>query len=240
VEAYDPDGTNHRKFFYENFDKAIYSGVPGSAVRAYQRKILKRIPAVEDGRYLELGSHALELTQQLTGRIRGFKLLAALDLAKPEQLTRSRAERLASEDNLRVELIQGDASRLPFCDESFDVVFHGCLLHHLERPLECVNEIRRVLRPGGTAVFYLPCDPGFTLRVIQRVLTQRSARRLMGSKSMSVDFLWAIEHRNHYSSLLKMIRYVCQSDTIMTFGYPIRWRFWNLKLFDVLVVNKMS
>jgi SAM-dependent methyltransferase len=47
------------------------------------------------------------------------------------------------------ELLQtGDAYHLPFPDDSFDVVFEGNLLHHLERPADALAEMRRVARRG--------------------------------------------------------------------------------------------
>ena len=42
--------------------------------------------------------------------------------------------------------VQGDAERLPFDPKSFDVVFCGNLLHHLERPIVAVREMKRVAR----------------------------------------------------------------------------------------------
>lgn len=49
--------------------------------------------------------------------------------------------------------VQGDCTRLPFPDRRFDLVFARALLHHLPEPEAGLAEIRRVLRPGGQAVF---------------------------------------------------------------------------------------
>ncbi|MBT9473631.1 MAG: methyltransferase domain-containing protein [Pseudomonadota bacterium] len=45
-----------------------------------------------------------------------------------------------------------DASALPFADASFDVVQALHMLYHLPSPAKGVDEILRVLRPGGLAV----------------------------------------------------------------------------------------
>jgi SAM-dependent methyltransferase len=42
--------------------------------------------------------------------------------------------------------IQGLAEKLPFPDESYDIVFCGNLLHHLESPLDAVREMKRVAK----------------------------------------------------------------------------------------------
>ena len=46
-----------------------------------------------------------------------------------------------------------DAERLPFDDESFDLVFGHAVLHHLPHLDGALSEFRRVLRPGGTLAF---------------------------------------------------------------------------------------
>jgi ubiquinone/menaquinone biosynthesis C-methylase UbiE len=42
-----------------------------------------------------------------------------------------------------------DAEELPFADDSFDVVYSWGVIHHSEQPGRIVQEIHRVLRPGG-------------------------------------------------------------------------------------------
>jgi SAM-dependent methyltransferase len=48
-----------------------------------------------------------------------------------------------------------DAMALPFADASFDVAVCGLGLNYIPRPARGVEEIRRVLRPGGTIAVYL-------------------------------------------------------------------------------------
>lgn len=48
--------------------------------------------------------------------------------------------------------VQGDAGRLPFADEAFDVVVAGEVLEHVRDPAAVVAEACRVLRSGGTLV----------------------------------------------------------------------------------------
>lgn len=51
-----------------------------------------------------------------------------------------------------VDARHGDICYLPFDDDSFDVVFAGWMLYHVRDVERAVNEVRRVLRPGGTFV----------------------------------------------------------------------------------------
>jgi SAM-dependent methyltransferase len=60
------------------------------------------------------------------------------------QLARARQSSLPN-----LSFIQGDARRLPFDAESFDVVYCRWVLEHLSEPKSVLSEILRVLRPGG-------------------------------------------------------------------------------------------
>jgi SAM-dependent methyltransferase len=90
----------------------------------------------------------------------------------------------------------GDAHRMPFPDESFDLVVGRSILHHLDLKL-ALEEIRRVLRPGGSAIFMEPLgdNPGAkvfraltpkTRTADEKALTRadiQSADALFGSSS---------------------------------------------------------
>jgi demethylmenaquinone methyltransferase/2-methoxy-6-polyprenyl-1,4-benzoquinol methylase len=49
----------------------------------------------------------------------------------------------------RVELIEGEAERLPFADASFDALTFTYLLRYVEDPAATVRELARVVKPGG-------------------------------------------------------------------------------------------
>jgi len=54
---------------------------------------------------------------------------------------------------LDVRTVRCEADKLPFGDESFDLVFGHAVLHHLPDLDAAFTEFRRILRPGGTLVF---------------------------------------------------------------------------------------
>lgn len=53
--------------------------------------------------------------------------------------------------DLRADFVLGDGERLPFADNSFDVVYSNGVLHHTPDTARAVRELHRVLRPGGVA-----------------------------------------------------------------------------------------
>jgi len=74
-----------------------------------------------------------------------------LDLT-PAMLARARAKIGAAGLEARVALRQGDASNLPWPDETFDLVISLEALEFFPRPRRALAEIARVLRPGGVLV----------------------------------------------------------------------------------------
>jgi SAM-dependent methyltransferase len=65
------------------------------------------------------------------------------------------ATRRAAANGVDVECLQADGECLPFGDGVFDRVWGNAVLHHLDVE-KAARELRRVLRPGGVAVF---CEP---------------------------------------------------------------------------------
>lgn len=62
-----------------------------------------------------------------------------------------------AQENFRLRGLNGrfihhDAERLPFDDASFDVVYSNGVIHHTPNTAQVVDEIHRVLRPGGKAI----------------------------------------------------------------------------------------
>jgi SAM-dependent methyltransferase len=51
---------------------------------------------------------------------------------------------------------QGEAERLPYEDRSFDLVTGLDVVEHLDNDVAGLQEMRRVLRPGGRALLFVP------------------------------------------------------------------------------------
>jgi|RhiMetdeSRZDD1v2_1073273.scaffolds.fasta_scaffold23648_8 ubiquinone/menaquinone biosynthesis C-methylase UbiE len=49
----------------------------------------------------------------------------------------------------RMDLKQGDVASLPYLDETFDRAFSIHSIYFWAKPIECLRELRRVLKPGG-------------------------------------------------------------------------------------------
>jgi ubiquinone/menaquinone biosynthesis C-methylase UbiE len=108
--------------------------------------------ALDGAEVLEIGLGYGTLSAQLMARGASYH---GLDIAEgPVEMVRSRW-RLAGRGDAESRIVQGSALELPFEDARFDYVFTiGCLHHTGDLPL-AVQEVERVLKPGGTAVVML-------------------------------------------------------------------------------------
>jgi len=66
-----------------------------------------------------------------------------------------------------VRFYRGDAERLPFGDDTFDVVWSSGSIEYWPNPVETLADLRRVAKPGGTVLVVGPDYPNNT--VFQKV-----------------------------------------------------------------------
>jgi SAM-dependent methyltransferase len=111
------------------------------------RKALGHVPRV--GRSLEIGAGTGYFTLNLLQD--GVMREAVCTDISPGMLDALQAN--AARLGLEVQARACDAERLPFEDESFDLVFGHAVLHHLPNLERAFAELRRVLRPGGLLFF---------------------------------------------------------------------------------------
>jgi ubiquinone/menaquinone biosynthesis C-methylase UbiE len=89
-----------------------------------------------------------------------------------------------------VSTVATEAERLPFAEESFDLVFGHAVLHHVPDLDRAFAEFRRVLRPGGMIAFAgEPSRYGDRLAVLPKrtgMLLAPAWRRLIGARRRAV------------------------------------------------------
>ena len=184
--------------FHDEFDAEIYDWKwgkkyhPGEMERIiaeYERYIgakLGRVP-----RYLDVGcgtgtavvnlalSHTIEKAH---GSDISFGML---------KVCRKNARRAGAPEG-RVILTLADATRLPYKENSFDLVTCHAILHHVPHPKEVLKEVYRVLTPGGRALIFEPTKYGtalcFTLMRYTWGILLGVKERLKGKKP-----IWVIE-----------------------------------------------
>ncbi len=136
-----PEASNYFRQVAGHWDQ-IRAGYFGPEIRqtAIAKAYLRPEMAVAD-----VGGGTGFMTEALAGLVRRVYLIDA----SPEMLEVARRN-LTHLNNVEFHL--GDGLSLPFPDESLDVVFANMYLHHTSDPQVAINEMVRVLRPGGRLV----------------------------------------------------------------------------------------
>lgn len=109
------------------------------------KQLVEKIPA--NGKVLEIapgpGYFCMELARLGTYKITG------LDISKSFVEI---ARRNAQEAGLKIDFREGNASAMPFEDDTFDFTFCQAAFKNFSEPIKAIAEMYRVLRPGGVSV----------------------------------------------------------------------------------------
>ena len=129
---------------------------------AEQRAVVELFPEVRGRRALDLACG--------TGRY--TRLMAAAGAA--EVIAIDNSPRMLRQVTQGVRVL-ASMSRLPFAKDTFDVVVSGLALGHAAELQPWMNEVARVLRPGGT-LLYSDFHPEASLHGLRRSFRDRSNR----------------------------------------------------------------
>jgi ubiquinone/menaquinone biosynthesis C-methylase UbiE len=133
------------------------------------------------GEAVDLGCGPGQFAIELARRSPGLHV-TGIDLSD-EMLTQGRDNARRAGVAGRVSFRQGAAQQIPFPDASLDLVVSTLSLHHWSDPVVVLNEIARVLRPGGSfLVFDLRRDMAapfwLLLWFVTRVVMPAALRRV--------------------------------------------------------------
>lgn len=82
---------------------------------------------------------------------RGAARLTGVDLS-PQMLARAEAALAASNEAVPVELLRGSIDALPVADACADLAISGLVVGHVRDLRQCLAELRRATRPGGSVL----------------------------------------------------------------------------------------
>lgn len=117
-----------------------------------EKRILDGLVAnFQDKNVLEIGSYTWHVWFNKDTKP---KKLTCINISESEL---EAGKKLAVGSDFPVEHYLMDANNLTFEDNSFDIVFGGAILHHLDIE-KTMDHIYRVLKPGGSIVFLEPLN----------------------------------------------------------------------------------
>ena len=137
------------------------------------------------------------------------------------------AQRLRA-DGLAARVSVADAEFLPFPESVFDRVYSFGVLHHAADTHSCVQEARRVLKPGGEALIML----------YHRHSLNELVHRLLGVPFEEKDALCPVVRRFTRSEIMEMFSTFAQVDIDVDYlfgeGYGAVYRWFPNSLYRIL------
>ena len=73
-------------------------------------------------------------------------------------------------------IIKADICKLPFKDNEFDVILCNHVLEHIPDDTKAMNELYRVLKPGGWGIFQIPQDLSREITFEDNSITDKKER----------------------------------------------------------------
>lgn len=108
--------------------------------------VLKNISDFKDKLVLDIGAGRCWSTAEFARR--GAKCVA-YDILPDKYLGLASSDIFFQHENIYFERVIGSMTNIPFADNTFDIVFSNCSLHHTTDLELTFREISRVLKPGG-------------------------------------------------------------------------------------------
>ena len=131
---------------YDGANRAISMGMD----RGWRRKAVRLLKPFRGGRYLDIGTGTGDLVFEILNQS-AHVLVDGIDPAEQMlAIARNKAARRGLGDS--VSFISGDALDLPMESETYDGIVSGFCFRNIERRQKALDEMRRVLKPGGMLV----------------------------------------------------------------------------------------
>ena len=139
------------KAWYDRISR--YYDLAGLFENGYKTLALEMADFREGEKVLEVGCGTGWALERIARRVGERGKAYGLDLS-PKMLRVARDRLQKAELMTRVELVEGDATKMPFPDDMFDVAFSTHTLELFDTPdiPVVLSEIKRVLKPGGKFV----------------------------------------------------------------------------------------
>ncbi len=121
-------------------------GTPGQIAECRREAARLTTGLAEGARVLEVapGPGYLAVEMARSGRLG----IVGIDLSRTMVEIAGENARRAGVD---IEIVHGDVSNMPFAEQSFELVICQAAFKNFREPLTALNEMHRVLRPGGMA-----------------------------------------------------------------------------------------
>jgi len=204
---------------YDLLNRILSMGIDVS----WRKKVVKSVKKEKPKSILDIatgtGDLAIAMAKATDAKITGFDLSAGmLEVGKVK----------VKDENLQdqIEMIQGDAENMPFEDNSFDAITVSFGVRNFENLEKGLNEIYRVLKPGGKFIILEFSQPeSFPMKQLygfySRSILPRIGKKISKDQSAYTylpDSVQAFPYGNEMKKILKKSNFVNPYDKKLTFG----------------------
>src|SRR5690606_17444510 len=204
---------------YDLLNRILSMGIDVS----WRKKVVKSVKKENPKTLLDIatgtGDLAIAMAKETDAKITGFDLSAGmLEVGK----------RKIAEENLqdRIEMIQGDAEKMPFADDSFDVITVVFGVRNFENLKNGLDDIYRVLKPGGKFIILEFSQPeAVPMKLLytfySRYILPKIGKKISKDQSAYTylpDSVKAFPYGDEMKKILKNSKFVKPFDKKLTFG----------------------
>ncbi|MBI2832105.1 MAG: class I SAM-dependent methyltransferase [Chloroflexi bacterium] len=178
------------------FTKDLFNGIAGSydswaqiltffQYLRWRRVLVSQMNLLPDSQVLDASTGTAGVAMEIARRD-GNSRIIGLDVT-PSMLEMASRALEKHKLNSRIKLIEGSAEKIPFSDETFDVVVSSYLLRYVKDPHATIGELSRVLKPGGQM---LSLEFGVPSNHVIHALWQLYMRGLMPVVALPASHGW--------------------------------------------------
>ena len=217
-------------FYDQSYEEAMGTGLIGTFWRFIHRQISHIVASSDDSIIFEIGAgHG----QHFDSALPKCRLYIETDIRQSfGYLKEFSPKDLNLSGRIKRAMNAEDLGLVP--NDSVDRVIVTCVLAHLRNPDAALMEWRRIVKPNGTLVIYIPCEPGILLPFIRYFTT----RRKLNSLGVDQDAIHWLEHRNHFPYLQLLVKQVFRNDKVRVKRFPFAYLSWDLNLYAIISIDK--
>ena len=137
------------------------------------------------------------------------------------------ALKLAAANQVQVEGKVVNAMAIDFPDNTFDIVYASNLLHHIPDPRLAIQEMYRVLKPGGKACFWDPLKHNPVINVYRRMATEVRTEDETPLDITIIDFVRSRFAATHYDTFWLATLWIFLRFYLIEKVNPNKERYWK-------------
>ena len=208
--------------YEDEYEKIFITGRNGLASKIMHRLLERKLDRVYFPRVLEIGANKGEHLPHVRHPFDKYIMTDIVNRVNQIQLSE------------KVSFSIQDVCDLQFPNDFFDRVVVTCVIQHVDYPERALNELLRVLKPGGNGRILLQSDSSLLFRLIRALTTLRFAKK--ANKLLEVQLFFAREHKNNYLNLITLAKFVYRDSDFKSIGWLIK--IWPFEIFRILEFRK--